>query len=94
LANTDGGWRPGIAVTADVVLHNGCWLDYGGTFEQLQLASRRPAIGVLAALALILGVGLDTAIREGAAMRFRPFATVVMGGVVRSHGRDAQPVKI
>ncbi|MGK2942378.1 MAG: efflux RND transporter permease subunit [Immundisolibacter sp.] len=39
-----------------VQMPSGYWLDYGGTFEQLQSASRRLAIVVPVTLALILGL--------------------------------------
>ena len=41
---------------AQVKISPGYWVDYGGTFEQLQSASRRLAIVVPATLALILGL--------------------------------------
>ena len=43
-------------VNAEVQLPAGYWLDYGGTFEQLQSASRRLAIVVPVTLVLILGL--------------------------------------
>jgi heavy metal efflux system protein len=43
-------------VAEEVQLPAGYWLDYGGTFEQLQSASRRLAIVVPVTLALILGL--------------------------------------
>ncbi|MDO9451668.1 MAG: efflux RND transporter permease subunit, partial [Stagnimonas sp.] len=43
-------------VDAEVKLPAGYWLDYGGTFEQLQSASRRLAIVVPVTLVLILGL--------------------------------------
>ncbi len=44
------------AAIAQVRVPPGYWLDYGGTFEQLQSASQRLAIVVPATLALILGL--------------------------------------
>ena len=43
-------------VNAEVKLPAGYWLDYGGTFEQLQSASKRLAIVVPVTLVLILGL--------------------------------------
>jgi heavy metal efflux system protein len=43
-------------VQTDIDLPAGYWLDYGGTFEQLQSASRRLAIVVPVTLALIFGL--------------------------------------
>ncbi|MDP9140067.1 MAG: CusA/CzcA family heavy metal efflux RND transporter, partial [Pseudomonadota bacterium] len=43
-------------VNAEVALPAGYWLDYGGSFEQLQSASRRLMIVVPLTLALILGL--------------------------------------
>ena len=40
----------------DVTLPSGYWLDYGGTFEQLQSASQRLAIVVPVTLAVIIGL--------------------------------------
>lgn len=44
------------AAIAGVALTPGYWLDYGGTFEQLQSASRRLAVVVPATLLLIVGL--------------------------------------
>jgi heavy metal efflux system protein len=44
------------AVAAEVELPPGYWLDYGGTFEQLQSASKRLAIVVPVTLLLIAGL--------------------------------------
>ena len=43
-------------VAAEVSLPAGYWLDYGGTFEQLESASRRLSVVVPVTLALILGL--------------------------------------
>jgi heavy metal efflux system protein len=43
-------------VRGEIALPPGYWLDYGGTFEQLQSASKRLAIVVPVTLALILGL--------------------------------------
>jgi cobalt-zinc-cadmium resistance protein CzcA len=43
-------------VAAEVQLPAGYWLDYGGTFEQLESASRRLMVVVPVTLALILGL--------------------------------------
>jgi cobalt-zinc-cadmium resistance protein CzcA len=43
-------------IAADVELPAGYWLDYGGTFEQLQSASRRLAVAVPLTLLLVLGL--------------------------------------
>ena len=43
-------------VAAEVVLPSGYWVDYGGSFEQLQSASARLAIVVPVTLVLILGL--------------------------------------
>ncbi len=43
-------------IDAEVILPAGYWLDYGGSFEQLQSASRRLMIVVPLTLALILGL--------------------------------------
>jgi len=43
-------------VAAEVVLPSGYWVDYGGSFEQLQSASARLAIVVPVTLGLILGL--------------------------------------
>ena len=45
-----------VAITERVTLPTGYWLDYGGTFEQLQSASQRLAIMVPVTLLLILGL--------------------------------------
>jgi cobalt-zinc-cadmium resistance protein CzcA len=45
-----------VAVARDVELPEGYWLDYGGTFEQLQAASERLAVVVPFTLLLILGL--------------------------------------
>ncbi|HJU40495.1 MAG TPA: efflux RND transporter permease subunit, partial [Tahibacter sp.] len=44
------------AIAAQVKLPTGTWLGYGGTFEQLESATRRLALVVPATLALILGL--------------------------------------
>ncbi|MEQ8798144.1 MAG: CusA/CzcA family heavy metal efflux RND transporter [Salinisphaeraceae bacterium] len=44
------------AVNEDVTLPPGYWVEYGGTFEQLQSASQRLSIAVPATLALILAL--------------------------------------
>jgi heavy metal efflux system protein len=43
-------------ISEDVTLPSGYWLDYGGTFEQLQSASQRLAIVVPVTLAVIVGL--------------------------------------
>ncbi|AJD47984.1 cobalt/zinc/cadmium efflux RND transporter permease [Isoalcanivorax pacificus W11-5] len=43
-------------ISEDVTLPSGYWLDYGGTFEQLQSASQRLAIVVPVTLAVIIGL--------------------------------------
>lgn len=43
-------------ITASVTLPAGCWLDYGGTFEQLISASQRLQLVVPITLALIFGL--------------------------------------
>lgn len=43
-------------IREDVTLPSGYWLDYGGTFEQLQSASQRLAIVVPVTLAVIIGL--------------------------------------
>lgn len=43
-------------VAADVQLPSGYWLDYGGTFEQMESASRRLAIVVPVTLLMIIGL--------------------------------------
>lgn len=44
------------AVEANVEIPAGYWVEYGGTYEQLQSASRRLSIVVPVTLALILGL--------------------------------------
>ncbi|MFX9393433.1 efflux RND transporter permease subunit, partial [Acinetobacter baumannii] len=43
-------------INRDVTLPAGYWLDYGGTFEQLESASQRLSIVVPVTLLLILGI--------------------------------------
>ncbi|OES24440.1 acrB/AcrD/AcrF family protein [Alteromonas macleodii] len=43
-------------IRSDVQLHAGYWLDYGGTFEQLESSSQRLAIVVPITLLIILGL--------------------------------------
>lgn len=76
-------------VQASVSLPTGYWIDYGGTFEQLQSASRRLTIVVPIALMLIFGLlylSFDNA--RDAALVFTGVPLALTGGVVALWLRD------
>ncbi len=76
-------------VQAGVSLPTGYWIDYGGTFEQLQSASRRLTIVVPIALMLIFGLlylSFDNA--RDAALVFTGVPLALTGGVVALWLRD------
>ncbi len=70
------------SIDRDVELPPGCWIDYGGTFEQLQSASRRLQIVVPLALSLIFGllVALFRSAKD-AAIVFSGVPLALTGGV-------------
>lgn len=76
-------------VQAGVSLPTGYWIDYGGTFEQLQSASRRLTIVVPIALMLIFGLlylSFDNA--RDAALVFTGVPLALTGGIVALWLRD------
>ncbi|MES2883828.1 MAG: CusA/CzcA family heavy metal efflux RND transporter [Pseudomonadota bacterium] len=77
------------AVGAQVELPPGYWLDYGGTFEQLQSASKRLAIVVPVTLLLIAGL-LYMALGSGrdALVIFSGVPLALTGGVLALWLRD------
>jgi len=77
------------AVAEEVELPPGYWLDYGGTFEQLQSASKRLAIVVPVTLLLIAGLlymALGSA--RDAAVIFSGVPLALTGGVMALWLRD------
>ena len=77
------------AVAEQVELPSGYWLDYGGTFEQLQSASKRLAIVVPVTLLLIVGLlymALGSA--RDAAVIFSGVPLALTGGVLALWLRD------
>jgi cobalt-zinc-cadmium resistance protein CzcA len=76
-------------VAADVDVPAGYWLDYGGTFEQLESASQRLALVVPLTLALIVAL-LLAAFRSGrdAAIIFSGIPLALTGGVLALWLRD------
>ncbi|MDO9451974.1 MAG: efflux RND transporter permease subunit, partial [Stagnimonas sp.] len=76
-------------VNAEVQLPAGYWLDYGGTFEQLQSASKRLSIVVPVTLLLILGL-LFMAFRsmKDALIIFSGVPLALTGGVLALWLRD------
>ena len=77
------------AVTAQVELPPGYWLEYGGTFEQLQSASKRFAIVVPVTLLLIAGLLYMAlgSVRD-AAVIFSGVPLALTGGVLALWLRD------
>ena len=76
-------------ITDEVAIPPGYWIDYGGTFENLQSASRRLAIVVPVTLALIFGLlmmALGSA-RDGAVI-FSGVPLALTGGVLALWLRD------
>ena len=70
-------------VRADVKLPSGYWVDYGGTFEQLILASRRLAIVVPVTLVIIFGLlFMAFGSAKDAAIVFSGVPLALTGGVV------------
>jgi heavy metal efflux system protein len=77
------------AVSAQVELPPGYWLEYGGTFQQLQSASKRLAIVVPVTLLLIVGLlymALGSA--RDAAIIFTGVPLALTGGVLALWLRD------
>ena len=71
-------------IAAQVDLPAGYWLDYGGTFEQLQSASQRLAVVVPVTLALWLrDIRMSISAGVGSEVQ-RPLATVMIGGIISS----------
>ncbi|MDB6062914.1 MAG: heavy metal efflux pump CzcA family [Verrucomicrobiaceae bacterium] len=78
-----------LSVSNNVQLPEGYWLQYGGTFEQLQSASQRLAIVVPAALALILGLlFLALGSWRDALIIFSGVPLALTGGVIALWLRD------
>ena len=76
-------------VAEKVELPAGYWLDYGGTFEQLQSASRRLAIVVPVTLLLIAGLlYLALGSLRDAAVIFSGVPLALTGGVFALYWRD------
>jgi cobalt-zinc-cadmium resistance protein CzcA len=71
------------AIEAQVKLPPGYWLDYGGTFEQLQSASRRLGLLVPVTLAMIFALLLLTfGSAKDAALVFSGVPLALTGGVI------------
>jgi len=76
-------------VAQEVTLPPGYWLDYGGTFEQLQSATERLTLLVPVTLALIFGLLLMTfGSAKDAALVFSGVPLALTGGVVSLWLRD------
>ena len=76
-------------VAQQVTLPPGYWLDYGGTFEQLQSATERLTLLVPVTLALIFGLLLMTfGSAKDAALVFSGVPLALTGGVVSLWLRD------
>lgn len=77
------------AVAADVEIPAGYWVEYGGTFQQLESASKRLAVVVPATLLMIAGL-LYLALRSArdAAVIFSGIPLALTGGVLALWLRD------
>ena len=77
------------AVRQEIDLPTGYWVDYGGTFEQLQSASRRLAIVVPLSLLLIFALlyGAFGSVRD-ALIIFTAIPLSLTGGVLALWARD------
>lgn len=78
-----------VKVAQQVKLPPGYWLDYGGTFEQLQSASQRLAVLVPATLVMIFALLLMTfGSAKDAALVFSGVPLALTGGVIALLLRD------
>ena len=78
-----------IQIAEQVKLPAGYWLDYGGTFEQLESASKRLAIVVPITLLLILGIlVMAFASLKDALIIFSGVPLALTGGVLSLYWRD------
>lgn len=78
-----------VQIAEQVKLPAGYWLDYGGTFEQLESASQRLAIVVPITLLLILGIlVLAFASLKDALIIFSGVPLALTGGVLSLYWRD------
>jgi len=76
-------------LSTDVKLPTGYWLDYGGTFEQLQSASQRLAVLVPITLVMIFGLLLMTfGSAKDALLVFSGVPLALTGGVIALWIRD------
>jgi len=76
-------------IASEVKLPAGYWLDYGGTFEQLESASQRLAIVVPITLLLILGILIMAfASLKDALIIFSGVPLALTGGVLSLYLRD------
>ncbi|MBR9910289.1 MAG: CusA/CzcA family heavy metal efflux RND transporter [Gammaproteobacteria bacterium] len=76
-------------IGSDVQLPAGYWLDYGGTFEQLESAGRRLAIVVPITLLIILGIlVMAFASLKDALIIFSGVPLALTGGVLSLYLRD------
>jgi cobalt-zinc-cadmium resistance protein CzcA len=76
-------------VRSDVQLPAGYWLDYGGTFEQLESASKRLSIVVPITLIIILGIlVMAFASLKDALIIFSGVPLALTGGVLSLYLRD------
>jgi cobalt-zinc-cadmium resistance protein CzcA len=76
-------------VRSDVQLPAGYWLDYGGTFEQLESASKRLSIVVPVTLFIILGIlVMAFASLKDALIIFSGIPLALTGGVLSLYLRD------
>lgn len=81
-------------IATDIKLPAGYWLDYGGTFEQLESASRRLAIVVPITLLIILGIlVMAFASLKDALIIFSGVPLALTGGVLALYLR-AMPLSI
>ena len=78
-----------IQIASEVKLPAGYWLDYGGTFEQLESASQRLAIVVPITLLIILGIlVMAFASLKDALIIFSGVPLALTGGVLSLYLRD------
>lgn len=76
-------------LATDVKLPSGYWLDYGGTFEQLQSASKRLSLLVPVTLVMIFGLLMMTfGSAKDAALVFSGVPLALTGGVISLWLRD------
>lgn len=77
------------AVQAQLILPPGYWVGYGGSFEQLQSASRRLAVVVPLTLALIVGLlWMSFGSLRDALLIFSGVPLAMTGGIAALHLRD------